>query len=451
MNFSIKSSERENISSDYLNIQENNLDNIRLIEKRTFHLHLISQVFTGLSFGILMLQEVILKKSLLASNFQVTVLIFLTSSAFLFSIYGTEIINRANNQSRMIILMAVISRSFLLIIPFSETPGFFIFCIAAMCYIDSMLKPSWNTVFKHNYTNEKRSLLYSYASTFYTVVVLIVTTILGYLLDFDYKLYKIFYPIAGIFDILAYINLAKMIKMGKIFDESINTKFSGVINTRLVKDVIILPVRNLIRIFKENKPFFRFEIYFFLYGVAFMIASPAVPVFLVETLKLDYSPISIAKGLVFYTSTILFTPVMGKLHGSGNPTKFCGYLFLSLILYPLLMLSVKYFGVDNHILPVNTLLYITFFYFGIAMSGITMSWNLSSIYYAPHAEVANYQAVHITLTGIRGSFAPFIGYLILRIFSIEATFIVSAFFFLLAGGMMLRESNRITAVAVLER
>ncbi|MBK8551945.1 MAG: MFS transporter [Ignavibacteria bacterium] len=312
-----------------------------------------------------------------------------------------------------------------------------------MSYTDSLIRPSWNTVFKHNYTDEKRSVLYSYASSLYTIVVLLTTTALGYILDMDYELYKIFYPIAGIFDIIAYVNLAKMIKMGKIFDEGKN-KFTGIISAKLFKDILILPVRNLIRIFKENRPFLRFEINFFLYGMAFMIASPAVPIFLVETLKLDYAPISIAKGLVYYTATILFTPVMGRIHGTGNPTKFCGYLFLSLIFYPLLMLSIKYFGVDNHFLSPDTLLYITFFFFGISMSGVTLSWNISSLYYAPPAQVANYQAVHITLTGVRGLFAPFIGYLILKSVSIEATFIVSAFFFLLAGVMMMRESKAIS-------
>ncbi|HMS65141.1 MAG TPA: hypothetical protein PKD83_07805 [Ignavibacteria bacterium] len=417
-------------------------DDIKSIEKKTFRLHLISQVFIGLAFGIFNLQEVILKKSLLATDFQVTMLIFLTSSAFLFSIYGPEIINRSNNQSRMIILMAVFSRFFLLIIPFFESPNFFIFCIAAMSYTDSLIKPTWNTVFKHNYTVEKRSSLYSYASSLYTVITLLVTTMLGYLLDWDYRLYKVFYPLAAIFDILAYRNLAKMVALGKLNHLVSDNKFTGIITYRLLKDIIVLPVRNLMRIFRENKPFYRFEIYFFLYGMAFMIASPAVPIFLVQTLKLDYSSISVAKGLVFYSATILFTPVMGRLHGNGNPTKFCGYLFLGLIFFPLLMLSIKYLGVDTDFLSKDMLLYFTYFYFAVFMCGVTISWNLSSIYYSPQFEVANYQAVHITLTGVRGLFAPFIGYFILKMFSIEATFMVSAIFFLFAGVMMLRESKR---------
>ncbi|MBK9227318.1 MAG: hypothetical protein IPL67_09780 [Ignavibacteria bacterium] len=416
-------------------------EELRQLEKKTFSLHMLSNVFMGLSFGILMLHEIILKKSLLGTDFQVT-LIFLSSSAFIFSIYGTELIHRSSNPAKTIIILALISRFFLFIIPLFSSPEYFIFCIAAMSYIDSLIKPSWNTVFKHNYSDSRRSLLYSYSSSLYTIVILIVSTVLGYLLDINYELYKILFPIAGIFDVLSYMSLAKMITMGqnlKMIPPGIPGKS---LSLKLMEDIFVLPVRNTMRIFKENRPFLRFEVFFFMYGMAFMIASPAVPIYLVEVLQLSYSPISIAKGLVFYTATILFTPLMGRLHGTGNPTKFCGYLFLFLLFYPLSMMGVKYIpGVISFITP-EIMLYFTFFLFGILMSGITMSWNLSTIYYAPHYQEANYQSVHITLTGVRGLFSPFIGYLILRYVSIEATFIVSAIIFLLAGIMMLRESRR---------
>lgn len=417
-------------------------EELRQLEKKTFSLHMLSNVFMGLSFGILMLHEIILKKSLLGTDFQVTLLIFLSSSAFIFSIYGTELIHRSSNPAKTIIILALISRFFLFIIPLFSTPEYFIFCIAAMSYIDSLIKPSWNTVFKHNYSDSRRSLLYSYSSSLYTIVILIVSTLLGYLLDINYELYKILFPIAGIFDVLSYISLAKMITMGqnlRMIPPGIPGKS---LSLKLLEDIFVLPVRNMMRIFKENRPFLRFEAFFFMYGMAFMIASPAVPIYLVEVLQLSYSPISIAKGLVFYTATILFTPLMGRLHGTGNPTKFCGYLFLFLLFYPLSMMGVKYLpGVISFITP-EIMLYFTFFLFGILMSGITMSWNLSTIYYAPHYQEANYQSVHITLTGVRGVFSPFIGYLILRYVSIEATFIVSSVIFLLAGIMMLRESRR---------
>ncbi|MBL7128011.1 MAG: hypothetical protein ISS16_03400, partial [Ignavibacteria bacterium] len=315
-----------------MNKSSNQSPAILSLEKRTFTLHLISQFFHGIAFGTLLLQDIILKKSLFASDFEITLLIFLTSSAFLFSIYGVEMINRSNNPAMTIIIMAAASKVFLLFIPLFEDAGFFIFCIAVMSYIDSMIRPTWNAVYKHNYTEEKRSKLYSYASSLFTIVLLVIITLFGQLLDVDYKVYKIFYPLAGVTDFVSLYILAKLVstsngdylKKVKIFGAGISFK--------LIKDVLILPVRNLMRIFKVNKPFFRFERNFFFYGMAIMIASPAIPIYLVRELNFDYSPISIAKGLAFHVAMIIFTPLMGRMHGSGKPAKFCGYVFSSLVL-----------------------------------------------------------------------------------------------------------------------
>lgn len=410
---------------------------VRRIEKKTFSLHLISQFLNGISFGILLLQDIILKKSLEGTDFEVTILMFLLSSAFLFSIYGAEIINRSNNPARTIIIMGVLSKSFLLAIPLFENAGFFIFCLAAMSYIDSMIKPVWNTVYKHNYTEHSRSKLYSYASSFHIAALLLFSTIIGFMLDVNYEVYKILYPIAGIVDIIAFINLAKLVNMTKSEHSAGILKFSGGFSLTLLKDILILPVRNMLKIFKENKDFLRFEVYFFFYGIALMMTGPAVPVFLVDYLHLEYSPISIAKGLLFHTAMIIFTPVMGSVHGSGSPMKFCGWLFLLLASYPLLLMVTPHLGISF-----DVMLYITYFIYGIAMSGITIAWNLSSIYYAPPAQVSNYQAVHITLTGVRGIFSPFLGYILLKVFSIEAAFLVSAFFFLVSGALMLKGGRK---------
>ncbi|MBZ0202608.1 MAG: hypothetical protein K8I03_06295, partial [Ignavibacteria bacterium] len=72
----------------------------------------------------------------------------------------------------------------------------------------------------------------------------------------------------------------------------------------------------------------------------------------------------------------------------------------------------------------------------------TIAWTLSSIYYAPIDEVSNYQAVHITLTGVRGLFSPALGYAVMKIFAIEYTFYLSAFLFLLGGLLMFKESRK---------
>lgn len=413
------------------------------LEKKTFTLHLISQIFGGIAIGVVLLQDVILKKTLGGSDFQVMILSFLVSSSFLFSIYGSELVNRSHSRAKTILIIGIAAKSFLIILPLFENPVYYIACIAIGAYLDALLLSIWNIVFKHNYTDKNRSKLYSYASTFQTLFVLIVTTLSGYLLDMNSSIYKVLFPVAGVFGIMVYWSLARMITLSMDDYSGRAKKVKAHYNLRLLKDIAILPLRNTARIFRENKPFLRFEAYFFLYGMAFMVLSPVIPVFLVDDLKLSYSPISFARGLIFHSALIIFTPLMGRFHGIGNPTKFCGYVFSFLALFPLILVSAKHFISLGLVTDTNLIVYISFFVFGFAMSGVTIAWALSSIYYAPKNEVSNYQAVHITLTGVRGVFSPALGYAVMKIFDIEYSFYLSAFLFMLGGIMMWKESKKL--------
>jgi hypothetical protein len=407
------------------------------IEKKTFALHLLCQFFNGLVAGIIVLQEIILKKSLYGTDFEVTVLIYLTSISFLLSIYGSEIINRTSNKPRTLFLIGAFGRGALIFIPLFDNVWFYIFVISIMFITDALLLPAWNFIFKHNYTEQNRSKLYSYAYSFTTIVLLIVSIIAGFMLDENNMIYKLIFPVAGVAGILYYYYMSKIMKLG-MQAESLEGISLRSINKKLLKDILILPIRNSIRICKEDRRFFKFEVNFFLYGVAFMILAPAIPIFLVDYLNLGYTPISIAKGFIFHGALILATPLMGKVLGINNPTKFCGVVFLVLIFVPLLMLASDLILNRSFFLAPVDIIYIAFFVFGVAMSGVTLAWNLGSIFYAPHNQVANYQAVHITLTGLRGSFAPMLGYFVIEIFSIEANFILSAVLFGAAGiGMLI--------------
>jgi hypothetical protein len=197
-----------------------------------------------------------------------------------------------------------------------------------------------------------------------------------------------------------------------------------------------MPGKNLVRILNINRAFLRFEIYFFLYGMAFMILTPVVPVFLVDNLHLSYAPISFAKGLIFHSALIVFTPLMGRYHGKGSPARFCGFVFLLLALYPVMLVTANFADTNSEMI-----VYVSYFFFGLAMSGVSIAWALSSIYYAPVREVSNYQAVHITLTGLRGIFSPAIGYMVMQLFAIQYSFFLSAFLFVLSSVLMFKESK----------
>lgn len=406
------------------------------LEKRTFFLHILSQFFNGIALGVILLQDIILKKSLYGSNYHLMLLAMLTSASFLVSMYGSELVNRSYNRAKSIIILGFTGNFFLIILPLFDDPIYYITCLVFHAITDSLLLSIWNIAFKHNYTPSNRSKLFSYVSTLQIFFLLATSTLFGHYLDLNPYLYKIMFPVSGICGMITFYYLSKMISlsMDDYKGKAHNIKHYFTLND--YKDILAFPGKDLVRILKSNKSFFRFEIYFFLYGMAFMILLPVVPVFLVDNLKLTYSPISFAKGFVFHLTLIVFTPIMGRFHGKGDPSKFCGVVFLILALYPLTMLSAKYISFDNEFI-----VYLSHFFYGLAMSGVSIAWALSSIYYAPAREVSNYQAAHITLTGVRGLFSPALGFAVMQIFAIEYAFLVSALLFFLAGILMFREAR----------
>lgn len=412
---------------------------VKSIETKTFKYHLISQFLNGISLGVVTMQDIILKKSLQGDDFQIMMLAMIVSTAFLFSYYGTEIIHRSYNKARAIMIMGIVGKAVLFLLPLFPVSVWFLFCIAVNSFIDSMLLSSWNIIYKHNYTEQNRSKLFSYASMVSTIMTLISSTVFGFILEIDYNFFKYLFPAAALFGMGTYYNLSKMISLTSNDAYTEQNKIHQKISIKLVFDIIILPIRHIIKVFRENPSFKRFEVNFFIYGMGFMIITPAVPVFLVDYLHLGYAPISLAKGFFFHLSFITLTPLMGKILGSGNPSRFCGVMFFVLSIYPILLYSAHIF---SYLLTPFIITDIAFFIFGIGMSGVTIAWTLGSIYYSPKRQVANYQSIHITLTGLRGLFTPALGYLIMIEISMVAVFIASALLFLLSGVLMFYERRR---------
>ena len=148
--------------------------------------------------------------------------------------------------------------------------------------MDCMLLSSWNIVYKHNYPDEKQNKLFFICNYNFGYCYTHQLTVFGHFMDKIITLYMYTFPIAGIFGMLIYFNLSKMIRMSMVNfpREVFNFKnpYLGII--KACKDVLVFPARLSQKNIRENTPFFRFELNFFLYGMAFMVISPALPVYL---------------------------------------------------------------------------------------------------------------------------------------------------------------------------
>ena len=161
-----------------------------------------------------------------------------------------------------------------------------------------------------------------------------------------------------------------------------------------------------------------------------MVLLPAIPKYLVEILEMDYSQTFLAKGIISQIGILFLAPLAGRFFDKKNPALFTSLTFLLLSLYPMILLISSFF---IGTVSVNYIVYLAFFFYSMAMSGIVISWSISSICFAGDEDVSMYQSVHVSLTGLRGLFAPFLGLVVMKIFGIRAVFMLAFSLFVFAS------------------
>jgi len=109
--------------------------------------------------------------------------------------------------------------------------------------------------------------------------------------------------------------------------------------------------------------------------------------------------------------------------------------------FPLLIIVSSLFTATPMISTV--IVFIAYAVFGVAMAGINIAWNMSSIFFAGKDDAAMYQSVHVTMTGIRGLIAPVLGLGLMRVFGYKAVFLVAAGFLATATIVSYRDHKRL--------
>ncbi len=206
---------------------------------------------------------------------------------------------------------------------------------------------------------------------------------------------------------------------------------TGALEDRLhiKRDFILSPLAGMVKVLKERKDFLRFEISFMLYGIAFMMILPVIPLYLVDDLHYSYSKIGVARGTIASVMMIGAVPFFGRVFDRTTPHRMAVWVFIALAGYPLLLLAaLPLAGVWR-----TTVVYAGFAWFGVAMSGLTVLWSLSSIRFSGGEDAGIFQSIHVASTSIRACFAPLLGYAVMALFGKPTALIASSCMWIIAG------------------
>lgn len=384
--------------------------NLNSQERLTLKLHLFYSSIEGVAAGALILTEFIFIKSLKGSNVQLAFLFQFSMVVFLFAMLANEILRRYPKRTTLLRSIAIASKLPLVGLAFFPSVGgqaglpplyHYIFLTIFLLYFTSKIAviPSINQYLKGNYKHKNFGRLFSYSVSVQKITMMISTFITGLLLDWNPNSYKVFYPIVGI---LSIISIFQLTKIKFVQDEEI-------VDTPLWK-ALQQSFHRVFIILKTNRAFRHLEMGFMIYGFAWMSTHAVVTIFYERALHLNYSSVAFYKNS-FNLIAIAFLPFFGRFIGKRDPRRFGIITFGSLLLFILFTALTEHYNGYSEIygIKIYYMLMVAVFFNGMFMGSMAILWGIGSSYFCQPEEAADYQSVHLFLTGIRALFAPIIG------------------------------------------
>jgi len=423
-------------------------------ERVLLRLHLISAALSGVAIGCIHLADATLAKTLHGSALQVTAIHLTVGLSYLGALFWAGAM-RGRRKTPFLLAFALIGRGGLSLIGLWRDPHWFILIIGLSWLTEALIVTAQVSIIRRAYRREYRDPLFGLTISVTTLLRLLTTVALGWLLDWNENLYGLYFGIAGAIGFGGVWMLTRMEQhlerwaplpgapqvrperiRGPLPSDPVADSYRPAGQPglgpalRSMRESVTL----VFRILREDHAYRRFQRNFIIYGIAFLGLLPVVPLFLVHDLQLDYRQIGLAKGLMGQAGMILFPPLVGGWMARNGPVRMCTRAFGFLSLYPLLLLAA---GFTLGTLRLG-LVYGAFLAFGAAMAGVSLTWHMSSVHFAREEDPSSYQAVHTFLTGARACVAPLLGYFLITFGSKRLAFIFGAGLLWLAAGLMAR-------------
>jgi MFS family permease len=401
-------------------------------ERKSFKLHLVSAVFGGISMGVVINHEYIAVNGLHAAAWQITALTMLWPISNMLAVFINHWLDSRGRYDRAVLIFGVLSRLPVALMFFSSSVNLMLLLLLFFFASNSVILPAQNSIMKKRYSRNNRARLFGWWTSAFTLFSLPIAMLAGALLDMDFQYYRILFLVEALFGAGQAVFLSRM---ARGMETGVGEKSTGRGSTHFF--------RSLWAIFRNDRDFAWFEIYFFIYGIAFLMILPVIPFFAIDRLGLDYEQYALAKGVIGQMGVLLLSPFLGVRLEKLHPFRFTGIVCLLLAFYPLSMA----FG--NWIPDMGILFfYIAYAVFAVGMAGVRISWNISSMHFAPPGQEATYQGLHVTMTALRASFAPILGSVLLHYGGFSEAFLVSSGLFALSGILFLRKYRKRKAEGV---
>jgi MFS family permease len=393
----------------------------------TFHFHVRAYALDGVAWGALAMNEIVLSKGFAGSDSQVALLAQSWPVSLLVAVwFGRAMVGRPKRN--MFLAAGILGRLTLVLMPLvGGSPWAFIALLAWAAMWNGGLIPAQTSLFQSNYATAIRGKAFASADAVRSLVVIVTSLLTDMLLDRWAWSWQVIYPLAGVCGLGSCLLMARIKPRRRAGGGASEPEEEGR-GGEGVWRWLVEPLVDLVRTLRQNRSFARFEANFMLYGMAFLMLTAVVPVYLVRDLGATYTEAAVARGTLFHLVMALSLPVMGRVHDALHPARFAALSFGLLIFYPVILA----------VAPSLRFAWPAFGAFGLAMAGVGLVWTLGAVHYAGERDAARYSGVHATLTGLRALVGAWLGYGIMTVAGARVAFVVAACLLALAALLMWR-------------
>jgi MFS family permease len=399
-----------------------------LVARYTYRLHVQASILEGLFGGLIVTNDVVMQKSLSATQWQLVLLTMAPNVLYLISPYSAHQAGRID-RFRLFLAAGLLGRLVLLAMAFVEGPWPYLGLFGMQCLMQSFLIPAQNALFQQNYTAAVRGRLYGRASMYGTLAGGLAAIVSGLVMDHDKDAYRWLYPVAAV------AGFAACLAYGRIRlrrsepappspgadapppgDGSSMPNFFGVLRETLVRDA----------------GFRRFEVGMLTYGLGFMCMQPVFARLFDRELHMTYSDASLAKGVVTNVAMVVSIGWAGRmLHKIGLERLAAGSYAVLLVFAGLMVFAAT-----------SAQAVTLFALYGLGMAGVSIIWSMGPIHFAPPGASSRYMGVHLALVGVRALIGSALGGTVADWFgNSRPTFALAAVLFGIASLMMSRASR----------
>lgn len=356
--------------------------------RRTFRGELTAGLVNSVFVGASSILAVLLKKHFNASLLELAIYASVSSLAFLLSIWVNRWMERVGVRA-IILYGGLIRMFFFALLGFAQTPVHLIIFFGLSQITVAALHPAMSRLWKSNYDDRERLEVTGYINAIRSVFEMLMAYLITAAVDYDVSLYRYLLPFAALTGALAQWILARIPLQGGDGEEVPE-------RTKAERHILV----EYVHVLQRNRRLAFFLFLFFFYGMGNWIHNILQVAYIEELMGLSYKEFSLVLFIIPQFITILCFPFLARwIDRFGIFSSYFVFSLVDAIHYIFMMYgsTLTMFMVAKAIK-------------GVANSGTTLLWAVGVLYFSQSkAEIRQFAALHLTLTGIRALLGPFIG------------------------------------------